>query len=200
MPFYALSRLVFCVHSCGSRRGMIVFLGSVCFMAKQSGLLALLRGFAGKVLDKPVSGFSKDQLSALEDLLSRRKVQEDAADLKELARLLKRKHVLDSISISQMNGSLLASSEGNGINEAITASALFNYVQSEIPKSEVILIKSKNWDMLFRYQGKIFILKAPSSLSTIELKVISKEVEKFLATHDASFLAAEQKASEKGLE
>ena len=91
------------------------------------------------------------------------------------------KHIVDSISISQTNGSLLASSTGNGASEVITASALFNYVQSEIPKSEVVLIKaSPSWNMLFKYNSKIFIIKAPMHLTTIELRAISNEVEEFL--------------------
>ncbi len=149
-------------------------------MAKQKGLVAILKSFAEKVLDRNEQPFLNDQLLALEDLLAKKQQEETAGDLKELVRMLKRKHVLDSISISQMNGSLLASSNGNGISEAITASALFNYVQAEIPKSEVVLIKSKNWNMLFRHNGKIFIIKAPASLSTIEMRAISREVEAFL--------------------
>lgn len=149
-------------------------------MSKQKGLVAILKGFAEKVLDRNEQPFANDQLNALEDLLAKRQPDETAADLKELVRMLKRKHVVDSISISQMNGSLLASSNGNGVSEAITASALFNYVQSEIPKSEVVLIKSRNWNMLFRHEGKIFIIRAPASLSTIEMRAISKEVEAFI--------------------
>lgn len=148
--------------------------------------MALLRRFADKVLDRPETSFSNDQLSALEDLLANRPTDQLPSDLSELVRVLKRKHVVDSISVSQMNGSLLASTNGNGISEAITASALFNYIQSELPKSEVVLIKSKNWNMLFQYRGKIFVIKAPASLSTIELKAISKEVEAFLASGSPS--------------
>jgi hypothetical protein len=165
-------------------------------MSKQKGLVAMLKGFAGKVLDRNEQPFVNDQLTALEDLLARKQEEETAADLKELARVLKRKHVLDSISISQMNGSLLASSNGNGVSEAITASALFNYVQSEIPKSEVVLIKSKNWNMLFRYGGKIFVIKAPTSLSTIEMRAISKEVEAFLNKANSEANAENKEAFE----
>lgn len=167
-------------------------------MSKQKGLAALLKDFAEKVLDRPVLSFSRDQLTALEDLLARRFVDETAADLKELVHVLKKKHQVDSISISQMNGSLLASSNTNGVNEAITASALFNYVQAEIPKSEVVLIKSKNWNMLFRHNGRIFIIKAPASLATIEMKAISNEVEAFLQKHNAA--ASSEALSKESLE
>jgi hypothetical protein len=50
-----------------------------------------------------------------------------------------------------------------------------------MPKSETVLIKNNNdWSMLFAFGGKIYVIKAPASLSTIELKAISKEIEKFL--------------------
>ncbi len=141
-----------------------------------------LRGFAQTVLDMDDTEMPKEHLVALQDLLAKQAFNQSPGDLRELVESLRKKHVVDSISISQTNGSLLASSNGNGASEVITASALFNYVQSEIPKSEVVLIKSpSSWDMLFKYNSKIFIIKAPMHLTTIELKVISNEVEAFLA-------------------
>lgn len=142
-----------------------------------------LRGFAQTVLDSENSPESNEQLVALQDLLSRQQWNRTPADLRQLVLALKDKHLVDSISISQPNGSLLASSTGNGATEVITASALFNYVQAEIPKSEVVLIKAPQaWNMLFNYNDKIFVIKAPSHLTTIELKAISREVEDFLET------------------
>src|SRR3989344_5830604 len=140
-----------------------------------------LRGFAQTVLDMDDTRVPQEHLVALQDLLARQAFNQAPSDLKELVEGLRRKHIVDSISISQTNGSLLASSTGNGASEVITASALFNYVQSEIPKSEVVLIKaSPSWNMLFKYNSKIFIIKAPMHLTTIELRAISNEVEEFL--------------------
>ena len=141
-----------------------------------------LRGFAQTVLDLDDTKVSQDQLVALQDLLSHQSFNQAPADLRGLIESLQIKHQVDSISISQTNGSLLASSQVNGASEGITASALFNYVQSEIPKSEVVLIKAQNsWNMLFKYNSKIFVVRAPMHLTTVELKAISNEVEAFLA-------------------
>ncbi|MDO8624899.1 MAG: hypothetical protein Q7R47_02360, partial [Candidatus Diapherotrites archaeon] len=124
---------------------------------------------------------NSEHLVALNDLLSKQSFNTIPSDLRELVSELRKKHVVDSISISQPNGSLLASSDQNGASEVITASALFNYVQSEVPKSEVVLIKGQNvWNMLFKFNGKIFTVKAPMHLTTVELRRISDEVEAFL--------------------
>lgn len=145
-----------------------------------NGFFGSIKTWTDKWLDRSEPSVASDQLAALEDLLARHSVEINANDLNELVVGLKQKHVVDSISITYPNGSLVASSTGNGVSESITASALFNYVQAEIPESEVVLVKSKDWHMLFKYHGKIFIVKSPASLTTIEMKVISKEVEAFL--------------------
>jgi hypothetical protein len=140
-----------------------------------------LRGFAQTVLDRDDTRVNAEHLVALNDLLSKHATGAIPADLQDLVRHLAKKHVVDSISISQPNGSLLASSQSNGASEVITASALINYVQSEIPKSEVVLIQGVDaWNMLFKFNGKIFTVKAPMHLSSIELRRISNEVESFL--------------------
>ena len=54
---------------------------------------------------------------------------------------------------------------------------MFNYVNSEIPKSEAVLVKSNEWYMLMPYKNKVFIVRAPASLSTVEFGALAKEVE-----------------------
>ena len=138
------------------------------------------RGFVNLVLDLDTTVVPQEQMNALNDILARHRFNVNAKTLDDLVQVLKKKHLVDEICITQKNGSLLASTENNGVSQAITASALFNYIQSELPKSETVLIKNHAWNMLFSYGGKIYIVKSPASLSTIELKAISKEIEKFL--------------------
>lgn len=145
-----------------------------------NGILNSLKSWSNRWLDRPKKSVHSDQLAALEELLARHAVEINADDINELVVGLKQKHVVDSISITYPNGSLVASSTGEGVSESITASALFNYVQAEIPESEVVLVKSKDWHMLFKYHGKIFIVKSSANLTTIEMRAISKEVEAFL--------------------
>lgn len=132
------------------------------------------------ILDLDTTSVPQEQMHALSDILSRHRFNMNAKTLDDLLHLMKKKHLVDEISITQKNGSLIASTASNGVNQAITSSALFNYIQSELPKSETILIKNHDWHMMFAYNGKIYVIKAPASLTTIELKAVSKEIEKFL--------------------
>lgn len=149
-------------------------------MGLRKSISRALRNFVSIVLDLDTTSVPQDQINALNDILARHRFNMNAKNIEELVHLLKKKHLVDEICVAQKNGSLIVSSDGNGVSQAITASALFNYVQSEIPKSDFVLIKNHVWNMLFSFGGKIYVIKAPASLSTIELKAISREIETFL--------------------
>ena len=93
---------------------------------------------------------------------------------------LKKKHAVDALIVAYRNGSMLVSSEEDMDTEALTGTALFNYVRAEIPQSDAILVRAKDWYMLFPFNEKVYILKAGSNLSTIEMHAIAKEMEAFL--------------------
>ena len=139
------------------------------------------RGFAEKVLDIDSTKYPESQFNTVRELLSREEVNISSKNLDELILKLKKKHLVDDISISSPQGSLLVSSAKNGLKEAITGASLFSYINSEIQNSEVILVKSNLfWTMLLNHKGKLYSVKAPSSLTSIELKAIARDVELFL--------------------
>jgi len=122
-----------------------------------------------------------DQVNAIADMFSHLNFDIETDDLKELVKLLKKKHLVDSIVVTKRNGSVIASTNGEGMKEAITGTALFNYISSEIPKSQSVLIKSKDdWYMIFPFKERIYIVRAGSNLTTIELKALAREVEDFI--------------------
>jgi hypothetical protein len=145
-------------------------------------IVGAFRAFAAKLLDLDDTEVPREQLALLSDFLAKYRFDTNVSGLKELVAVLKKKHMVDEIIIAQNNGGLLASTEGDGITAAVSSTALFYYVQSEIPESQYVLIKSGNdWNMIFHYGKKIFVIKAPASLSTLELRAIAREVEDFLA-------------------
>ena len=89
--------------------------------------------------------------------------------------------IVDSITISGKDGALIVSSEGNGSSEALTGTALMNYVASEMPGSESIMVKaSDGWKMLMPFGDKVYIIKAASEMNQVEFRALSKEVEDHL--------------------
>jgi len=137
-----------------------------------------VRNFAGKILGLDNTEIPKEQLNAISEILSKFHFNTNSKDLRKLLKVLKKKHLVDNICVASKNGSVIAStSNGNSLKEAVIGTALFNYIKSEIPKSETILIKSNDWYMLMPYKNKIFIVRAPASLSTVEFDALAKEVE-----------------------
>ncbi len=150
-------------------------------MSLVSAFGGLLRKAANLILDVDDTAVPVEQLRVLQDMSSRHRLQAiDPADLRELVEVLRRKHAVDAIIVANRNGSMVVSSDENLDTEALTGTALFNYVRAEIPESDVILVRARDWCMLFPYQDKVYILRAGSSLSTIEMHAIAREIEAFV--------------------
>ncbi len=140
-----------------------------------------LRDFANKVLAIDDSQLPKNQIDLLKNYVDNHRFDTNTGDLKELMKVLKKKHEVDTIIVSKRNGSMVVSSNGTDLSEAVTGTALFNYIRSELPKSQSIMIKCDDWYMLFPSNEMVYIVKAPASLAPIELNAISRDVEKFLS-------------------
>jgi len=137
-----------------------------------------IKSLATKLLGLDKTEIPKTQLSAISEILSKHNFNTNTTDLKKLLKLLKKKHLVDQICVASRNGSVIASTaNGNGLKDAIIGTAMLNYIKSEIPKSETVLIKSDEWYMLMPYKNKVFIVRAPASLSTVEFNALAKEVE-----------------------
>jgi len=138
-----------------------------------------LQFFAGKILaDETVKPLA--QIEFLKDFLSKHKYVY-SQDFEENLGILKKKHWVDSFLVTNMDGSIVVSSEGNGHSEGIVGTAMLSYIKSELPDSESVLIKRNgHWFMLFPLNKKVFIVKAGSELSNIELRALALELDSLL--------------------
>jgi hypothetical protein len=102
-------------------------------------------------------------------------------DFEENLMTLKRKHMVDSFVVTNTDGSVIVSSEGNGQMEGIIGTAMYSYIKSELPGSEAVLVKKDDgWFMILSVDKKIYIVKAGSELSNIELKALANELQSFI--------------------
>ena len=148
-------------------------------------VFGLLKNFARGVLDddtaRPIV-----QIEFLKDFLSKHKYVY-SQNFEENLSILKRKHLVDSFLVTNLDGSIVVSSEGNGHTEGIMGTAMLSYIKSELPDSESVLIKrNDNWFMLFPLNKKVFIVKAGSELSNLELRALSIELESLLQINKQS--------------
>ncbi len=140
------------------------------------------KGLASKVLAFDDTAVPIDQLNTLNDLMAKHQLKFNENDnLSDTLAYLKKKHLVESVTITREDGSMIVSSEGNGFHEAITGAAMLNYVKSELPDSKSILVKGKdNWIMIIPHEKKIYIVKATSNLEHLELRALAKEIEHHL--------------------
>jgi len=137
---------------------------------------------AAKMLDIDDTTQPDSQVEVLRNFLSKhRYIFSD--DFEENLKVLKRKHMVDSFVVTNKDGSVIVSSEGNGQMEGIIGTAMFSYIKSELPTSESILIKKDDgWFMLISFDKRIYIIKAGSELSNIELKALATELNSMIPT------------------
>ena len=144
------------------------------FFSRTIGRLASI------VLDLDDTKQPKEQIAALTDFLEKYKFEIETSDLEEFLSLLKKKHFVDSITLSKA-GELIASSEGDGIGESFASAALIEFISKQIADPETILMKMSDcWFMIFPFNQNIYIVKAGTNLSTIELRALAKEIDIFI--------------------
>jgi len=139
-----------------------------------------LRKFAEILLAIDSSVYPETQFNSVKEILSRDQVSITSRDLKEVVKKLRKKHLVDGISVANLNGSLIISTEPNALKEAITSAALYQYINSEISNSKAVMIKSNGWLMILPHADKLYIVRADASLTEIELKALAEDVERFL--------------------
>ncbi len=145
-----------------------------------------MQRFASKVLDLDNSHVPSEQYQLLKEYAHNNKYDLEVEELKQLVHVLKSKHAIDSVLVSNANGTLLASSSGSDFKDAITSTALLNYVHSEIPDSKTVLVKGKQWHMLFPFRNKIYVVKAASNMEETELSAIAEDLEGFFKRSKSS--------------
>ena len=146
------------------------------------GIKNVMRFFAAKILDLDDTVKPIGQLRLFEDYLDKHEFNTDTSDVTEFLEVLKKKHLVDETIVATLNGgTVISSTNGDSVSRSVSGAAMFNYVRSEHPKSETVLIKSNNsWSMIFPCNDNLYIVKASSDLSVVELKSLANEIDAFL--------------------
>ncbi len=142
-----------------------------------------IKRFSRAVLDYDDSEKPDAQIEMLRDFLSRHKYI-FTKNFDENLEILKRKHLIDSFIVTNLDGSIIVSSNGNGHEEGLTGTALYSYIKGEFPDSQSVLIKQKdNWFMLVSLNKRVYIIKAGSEMTNIELVALAEDIQFLLNGH-----------------
>lgn len=153
------------------------------------------RSIARSVLDLEETGVLSEQFKLISETKPSR-FDLEVSELESLVSVLRQKHSVDSITVAYSNGSLLISSNGSDLKEAVSSTALLNYIKSEIPSSKNFTIKEKKYKMVFPFGDKVYIVKAQNPLNGIEMATLAEDIENFFK----KTLEREEKFFEKNAE
>ncbi|MCX8158186.1 MAG: hypothetical protein N3D73_00815 [Candidatus Diapherotrites archaeon] len=135
------------------------------------------------VFDIDDTSLPKEQFSLIESQHRRfyREISCFYDSVEHFSKALLKKHFLDSISVFKKDGSIVFSSNGDSLAEGIKISSLFNYIESEMPKTQSVMIKQGVWHIIYHKKDFFYLIRAKNNLALPELEAISKEVELFFA-------------------
>jgi len=145
------------------------------------GLGNLFTRFAAKILDFDQTALPEHQFAIIQDMLASRTTVIEGNEAKDLLNCLKKKHLVNSITVRRFKTGLVFSSSGNGSQESKNASGILDFVNKSFASADVVTFRTeREWVMLLPVQNSLYIVKANSALSTIELKALAREIEQVL--------------------
>ena len=145
------------------------------------GLNHIFTKFASKILAVDSTELPEQQFAMIQDVLAKPMLQIHGKEAKELLTCLKRKHLVNSITVRKLDKGIVFSSSGNGQQESTDAVELLGFVKKNFNETDFVTLRSKkDWIMLMPFGENLYVVKANSSLSTIELRALAKEIETIL--------------------
>ncbi len=134
--------------------------------------------FAAKVLAVDSTSLPEQQLAMIQDVLVSQKDRVQGKEAKELLTCLKRKHLVNSITLHRFKDRLVFSSSGNGMQESKRGTEVVDFVKRNFENTDIVTLRTgKEWIMLMPLQSSLYVVKANSTLSTVELRALAKEIE-----------------------
>jgi len=143
--------------------------------------MGIFSRIAAKILDVDRTSLPEQQFAMIQDMLANQRVQIKGKEAKDLLTCLKRKHYVNSITLLRNKDGVVFSSSGNGNAESRSGADLLSFANRNFAKTDVVTMRTeKEWVMLMPSDHGLYVIKANSSLSPIELRAVAKDVETIL--------------------
>jgi hypothetical protein len=145
------------------------------------GLAFFLTRFAAKILDFDDTSVPREQMAVINDVIAKRNIEVTGEKANELLGCIKRKYLLNSITVSKPASGLVFSSGGDGHMEAKGAESVIKFVGKSLTKADVVSLKGeREWMTLTQLNGRIYIVRANSAINTVELRALAREIDSVL--------------------
>ena len=100
------------------------------------------------------------------------------ADVEKLLEYLRKKHMVDAISVFTEEGTLVATTLSD--EDAVHEYSLFEQIDLELDDVSHVFILKGDWIIAFRRGAHVYIVHAPAYVNMVELSAIARDVEKLL--------------------
>ncbi len=100
------------------------------------------------------------------------------ADVEKLLEYLRKKHMVDAISVFTDEGTLVATTLPD--EDAVHEYSLFEQIDLELDDVSHVFILKGDWIIAFRRGAHVYIVHAPAYVNMVELSAIARDVEKLL--------------------
>ena len=88
---------------------------------------------------------------------------------------------VSSLTCAKTDGSIVASSKQDAFSDAIKGSSLYEFVLSEEPSTNFILIKgAEKVKAFFPSNGNLFLVEATGNITPVEVKALAEQAKKGL--------------------
>ena len=135
----------------------------------------MLTKFSNKVL----SIEDNENRACLSTLLEYKPANLSSKDLDDFLMKLRHKHIVNHIIVTDLDGIVIGSTNKD-LKEGFKSAAIYNYINSEIPNLSIILIESNGWQIIFKFNNKVYFIKANDNLSRTEAQAIVNDLENYL--------------------
>lgn len=135
----------------------------------------LLTKLSNKILDLE----DEEQPKELQSLLEFRAINLSSKNLDDFLFKLRQKHLVNHIIVTDLSGIVIGSTNKD-LKEGFKSAAMYNYINSEVDDLSIILIESKGWQIIFKYNQKVYFIKANDSLTRIEVQALVTDLENYL--------------------
>jgi len=117
--------------------------------------------------------------SEVKALSSPRKIEPPReADIEKLLDYLRKKHMVDSISVFTEDGTLVATTLPE--DEAVHEYSIFEQVDLELSNVSHVFVLRGDWIIAFRRGAHVYVVHAPAYVNMVELSAIARDVERIL--------------------
>jgi len=115
----------------------------------------------------------------ISEMLRYKKIDLCSKDLDEYLSKLRKKHLVNDIVVTDIDGLVIGTTSKN-LKDGFRSAAMYNYINSETKNLSIILIEADGWQIIFKFEKKVYFLRANDSLSRIEVMAIVKDIENYL--------------------